>query len=186
MADLTPIYGGSGSEGDNSSTPSFRENRQFKIFKRFVSVPQLQQVVYKFTSTYPLNIIVRSINLYAGGREYVVYPDDDRNTFTGTLTSVTPAPVNGNLRVGLTEHPDSTVAVSFAQGADIFETTNIDGSNGDIALTDGNSNRANNSGESNSVMSGVGADETFWLVFNHIGANGTTSGQFLLQWEEIL
>ncbi len=183
MSELTPIYGGLDDSG--STAASFKENRQFKIFKRLIDVPHGQQIVYKFESTNPVNIMVRSINLYEGGREYIVYPDDDRNTFTGTLTPITPAPVNGNLDIGLSSHPVSGVTVSFAQGSGIFTSTNVDGSNGDISLTDGNNNRANNSGESSSVMSGVGANETFWLVLNHIGTSANTNGQFLLQWEEI-
>lgn len=165
---------------------SFEANYQFRMFNRLVAVPQGQQVVYKFESTNPVNIMLRKINLWSGGREYLVYPDDGQNTFDDGLLG---APlkvfnVNSNLRDGLSSHPVSGVTIRRAQGAGIFTSTNTEPPNGDVALTDGNANRATANYSSDGNRGGVAAGSAFYLVFNHIGANNATNGQYTLLWEE--
>lgn len=181
----SPVFGVRRVAVDAQQT-SFEANEQFRMFDRFVAVPQGQQVVYKFESANAVNIMLRKINLWQGGREYLVYPDDGQNTFDdGLLGSPLPVfNVNGNVRAPLTAHPVSGVTIRKAQGADIFTSTNANPPNGDIALTDGNANRATANYSSDGNRGGVAAGSAFYLVFNHIGANSVTNGQYTLLWEE--
>ncbi len=161
---------------------SFEENTEFKIFYRIQSLSQNNQLVIKFTTVNALNIMVRKINLWEGGREYLVYGDDGSHTVTGTFTDIDVFNVNGNVEGG-GSHPTSLVNASVAIGSGIFTAGSLP-SNGDGVLTDSNANRANNQPLSDNNQSGVASGSTFYLVFNHIGQNSNTKGQFFLQWEE--
>lgn len=165
---------------------SFEANEQFRLFDRLEAIPQGQQVVYKFESVNPVNIMLRKINLWSGGREYLVYPAYAQNTFDDGLLG-SPLPifnVNSNLHGGLVSHPVSGVTIRKAVGAGIFTSTNTTPPNGDLALTDGNNNRATANYSTDGNRGGVSAGGAFYLVFNHIGANGDTNGQYTLLWEE--
>lgn len=167
---------------------SYESNEQFKIFQRMESLSNNDQLVFKFEAENAVNIMIRSINLSSGGREYLVYPDDGNVTFTGTLSSVPVLTVNGNFQdSGLSAHPTSGVTLSKATGAGIFSSTS-EPVDGDLAIApeigNGSNARQTGGGSTNPNMSGVAAGQTFWLVFNHVGANDPTSGQFKLQFEE--
>ena len=166
----------------DSQPSSYEANEQFKIFYRLQGVPQNQQMVLKFESVNALNIMVRKINLWEGGREYLVYGDDGTHTVTGAFTPIPVYNVNSNVEGG-GAHPVSGVSASVAIGANIF----VEGSkpsNGDAAMTDANASRATAQPLSDTNQSGVPASSTFYLVFNNIALNDDTTGQYYLQWEE--
>lgn len=167
----------------DSQPSSYEANEQFKIFYRMQEVPQNQQMVLKFESINALNIMVRKINLWMGGREYLVYGDDGSHTVTGTFTPIPVYNVNSNVQGG-GAHPVSGVSASVAIGANIF-VEGSEPSNGDAALTDANASRATAQPLSDTNQSGVPAGSTFYLVFNNIALNDDTTGQYYLQWEEI-
>lgn len=176
---------------------SYEENRQFKIFRRFVDVPTTDQMVFKFEAAIPCNIMERKINLWAGGREYLVIPYDSENSehaaidallSESTLVDITN--VNGNLEdTGFTTHPASGVTVNYVTGAGLVTIDSTYGSedqypNGDAVQTDSNANRANNALLSSPNMSGVASGQAFLLVFRNISQSAATSGHYYLQWEE--
>lgn len=172
----------------DSQQTSFESNEQFRMFQRLVSIPAGSQLVYKLETVRALNIMLRKINLWEGGREYLVYGDDGQNTFDDGLLG---APikihnVNSNLNDTITSHPVSGVTIRKAVGAGIFTSTNTEPPNGDIALTDGNANRATANYSADDNKGGVAAGGSFYLVFNHIGQTSVTNGQFTLLWEERL
>ena len=161
---------------------SYEANEQFKIFHRILAVPHTSQIVMKFTSINAVNIMVRSINIWKGGREYLVYGEDGSHTVTGSFSPITTRQVNSNVSGGGT-HPVSGVTVEIATGAGVFTAGSLP-SNGDLVMTDSNANRANGQAHADSNKSGIAAGSVFYLVFNHIGQNSVTNGQFYLQWEE--
>ncbi len=166
----------------DSQPSSFEANEQFKIFYRIQNVAQGNQIVLKFETVNALNIMVRKINLWSGGREYLVYGDDGSHTVAGTFSSVPVYSVNGNVEGG-GAHPTSQVTASVAIGSGIFVPGNPP-TNGDGVLTDSQGNRGNNQPLADTNQSGTPSNVTFYLVFNHIGANDASDGQFYLQWEE--
>lgn len=176
----------------DSQPTSFEENAQFRIFHRFIEIPNSNDIVFKFTATNPVNIMERKINLWKGGREYLVIPDDGSYSAVDSLltTTVPVRTVNGNLQdSGLPSHPVSgvTVVMSSASGlASVFGIVSTSQyPNGDAVQTDGNANRANNSLLAAPNASGVAAGQSFYLVHLGISASNTeTSGHFTVQWEE--
>ena len=163
---------------------SFVDNHQFRYFESFHDVPYGSQVVYYFQTVNPVNIVFRKLDLYQGGREYLVYGTTGV-TFTGTLGSPLPIhTVNNNLKPSNITHPVSGVTVRKAVGAGIFSSTATP-PHGTICLTDGNSNRASATYAPNDQKSGVAAGQSFYLVLNHIGSNNNTSGQITVLWEEL-
>lgn len=176
---------------DNQPT-SYEENYEFKIFRRFINVPTTDQMVFKFTAGIDCNIMERKINIWAGGREYLVIPDTGQYpALDAQLSVVTVTNVNGILTdSGLPVHPTSQVTVLYGTGAGLIGDVNSTfGSesqypNGDAVQTDGNANRANNSLLSTPNRSGVAAGQAFYLFFRNISQSTATSGHFYLQWEE--
>lgn len=164
---------------------SFEDNEQFRFFDRIVDVPYTSQVVYKITvGANPINLFKRRINLWEGGREYLVYADDGNVTFTGTLAdSGVITPLNTNLSVGLPSHKNTQASAQRADGASIFSSTSEPVS-GTAALTDGNANRASTQYSNDDERLGVAAGTVIWAVFEHIGANNDTNGHYELAWEE--
>ena len=169
----------------DSQQTSFEENEQFRFFDRLVEVANANQVVYKVTVGNPVNVFRRAVNLWEGGREYLVFPDSANVTFTGSLTDVTSeiGEVNSNLREGLASHPVSTMQVQKAVGAGIFSSTDkpILGTG---VLTDGNANRATNSYEDNGARAGIARNAVLWITLNPIGSVSSTNGQVELVYEE--
>jgi hypothetical protein len=172
----------------DSQQTSFESNEQFRIFHRFVNVPDNQQMVFKFEATNPVNIQDRKINLWSGGREYLVIPDDGSY---GAIDAVLNTPVwvrvvNSNLRdSGVDAHPVSGVTVNYGTGTDLFNIGDSDQfSNGDAVLSDGSKNSGNSNMLDSPNLSGVKENSSYYLVFRGIGGNSATSGHFLVQWEE--
>lgn len=166
---------------------SFEENSQFRIFHRMIGIASTDQIVFKFDSTNAVNIMERKINLWEGGREYLVIPDDGSYgaVDAALTTSVQVRTVNGNLSDSkLPVHPTSGVTVSYGTGAGLFSISDTEQfPNGDAVKTDNNSGRANNQLLASPNLSGVAAGQAFYLVFLPLGS-GNTSGHFLVQWEE--
>lgn len=175
----------------DSQQTSYEQNYQFKVFHRLISVPATTQAVFKFEATNPVNIQERKINLWNGGREYLVVPDTGQYpTLDAKLTiPVDITAVNGNTEdSGLPSHPESgvTVTLGLLTGADIITIGNNDQfPNGDAVKVDssGGSNKGNNQPLSTPNKSGVKRDQSFYLIFTDI-AGVETSGHFYLQWEE--
>lgn len=172
----------------DSQQTSFESNQQFRIFHRFINVPDNQQMVFKFAVTNPVNIQDRKINLWSGGREYLVIPDDGSY---GAVDAVLTTPVqvrtvNNNLRdSGLDAHPVSGVTVDYGTGAGLFTIGDTDQfPNGDAVLSDAAGNKGNSNLLDSPQLSGIGANQAFYLVFTGINGNSGTSGHFLVQWEE--
>lgn len=172
---------------DNQPT-SFETNEQFRIFHRFIGVPNAEQMVFKFSVTNPVNIQDRKINLWSGGREYLVVPDDGSYGAVDPLltTPVQVRTVNNNLRdSGLPSHPVSGVTVVYGTGSNLIPIADTDQfPNGDAVLTDASGNKGNSNLLESPNLSGVGENQSFYLVFTGINGNDGTSGHFLVQWEE--
>lgn len=183
----------------DSAPSSFDENRQFRFFEDLSipdfgavggagsGVPASSQLVYRIASTYEMQVFLRQINVWQGGRKYLVYPADGNETYDNSSevdVSDQIYPTNGILRDGLTQHPESGVTITRAFGQNIFSTTSKP-RNGTAALTDGNSNRASSSYTANGDRGGVGAGQSFYLVFDHIGSNNATLALYLIAFEVI-
>ena len=144
--------------------------------------------MFKFAVTNPVNIQDRKINLWSGGREYLVIPDDGSYSAVDAAltTPVQVRTVNNNLRdSGLPSHPVSGVTVSYGTGADLFTIADTDQfPNGDAVLSDAAGNKGNSNLLESPNLSGVGENQTFYLVFLGINGNSGTSGHFIVQWEE--
>jgi hypothetical protein len=172
----------------DSQQTSFEANEQFRIFHRFIGVPNNTQMVFKFAVTNPVNIQDRKINLWSGGREYLVIPDDGSyGAVDASLTTpIQVRTVNNNLRdSGLPSHPVSGVTVSYGTGNSLFGIADTDQfPNGDAVLSDASGNKGNSNLLESPSLSGVGANQAFYLVFLGINGNSGTSGHFLVQWEE--
>jgi hypothetical protein len=167
---------------------SFQDNRQFRLFDRLLDILPTDQVVYYFQTVYPLFIILRMINVYSGGREYLVYGVGDFS-FTGTLGSPLPIRnVNGHLRAGTLVHPTSGVVVRKAVGAGIFTPNTTLASNGTMVASSISGASQSSVYTPDGIKSGVSAGQSFYLVLNHIGpttGGNNTFGQFNLSWEEL-
>lgn len=172
----------------DSQQTSFEANEQFRIFHRFIGVPDNQQMVFKFSVTNPVNIQDRKINLWSGGREYLVVPDDGSYSAVDPLltTPVQVRTVNNNLRdSGLPSHPVSGVTVIYGTGSNLIPIADTDQfPNGDAVLSDATGNKGNSNLLESPNLSGVGENQSFYLVFTGINGNSGTSGHFLVQWEE--
>lgn len=166
---------------------SFDDNRQFRFFDVLTAVPHTSELVYKFTATNPVVILLRELDLYQGGRLYLVHGTDGVTFNDALLEDVSNQifRVNGDLsKSGRSVHPTTGVTVEKATvAAGTFVYTNPP-PNGTIVLTDGNANRATSAYGPSDQLAGVYAGQSFYLVFNHIGANNATGGIFQLQYEE--
>lgn len=168
----------------DSQPTSFEANEQFKIFYRIVDVSTSDQIVMRFDTVNALNIMVRKINLWEGGREYLVYANDGTHSVSGTFTALPVYAVNNNLAdSGLATHPVSGVTADVAIGSNIFQQGS-EPTNGYGVLTATANNRVNNQPLADSNQSGVAAGLSFYLVFNNISQSDDSNGQFYLQWEE--
>lgn len=172
---------------------SFEENRQFRLFFEAsgafsASVPALptgQQLVLKFNSLNAINVFVRRPEVWQGGIKYLVFPDNEQITFTGTLAPLSRiTPVNGNLADSrLPAHPTTGVSIEWAMGTGIFTSTDWP-RNGTVVKTDGNSNRSTNNYSPSDERSGVGANQSFWLVMNSL-AQGDSLFLLTIMYEEV-
>jgi len=164
----------------------FTANQQFRLFDELVAVPAASQLVYKFTATNPLYVILRTINIWAGGRKYTVVPADGNETYdpTGEVDiSDQLYPTNGVLSGDLITHPATGVTVTRNVGAGIFSSTSKP-RNGTAVLTDGNQNRASSAYTANGDRGGVAGGQSFYLVFDHIGSSNATDGLFMIVYNE--
>lgn len=58
------------------SRPSkFYEHKQFRFFDRLEAVATTSQIVYKVTVDTDIEVFERNLELWSGGREYLVYKD---------------------------------------------------------------------------------------------------------------
>jgi hypothetical protein len=162
---------------------SFEENTQFKYFDELVDIAYGSQVVYKITLTNPINLFLRKLSLYTGGRKYRVYPAS-QVTFTGTLTnSGIISPMNQNLSKYNTTHPVTGLTIQRSVGSGIITTTGnpLDGLD---VLTDGNANRASSEFDAEGERQGYSGDQIVYVILNPLGGNGVSSGFYKLIWEE--
>ena len=177
----------------DSQQTSFESNNQFRFHILFSAlwgsdlppIPSSEQLVLKFTTLNPVNILTRTPEVYIGGFVYRVFADDENVTFTGTLSDISDNifSINGNLiDSGLEAHPESAVSIEYAIGSDIFRSTSKS-PNGTVALSDGNSNKSTNTYSPNDLRAGVKGNQTFWLVFDTL-ANHSVSGMFTISYEE--
>lgn len=166
---------------------SFEDNRQFRYFEVLDSVSHTSEIVYKFTATNPVVILLRQLDLYQGGRLYVVHRTDGVTFNDGLLSDASNRifNVNGDLtKSGRTVHPATGVTMQKAVvAAGTFISANSP-PNGTVVLTDGNANRATTAYGPSDQLAGVSAGQSFYLVFNHIGQNNATSGLFQIIYEE--
>lgn len=185
----TTSGGNTGRVKTDSQPSSFEENYQFRIFHRFIGVPNGTQMIFKFAVTNPVNIQDRKINLWSGGREYLVVPVIGAGIQEAEAALTTPVQVrtvNNNLRdSGLPSHPVSGVTVTYGTGVGLIAIADDDQfPNGDAVLSDASGNKGNSNLLESPNLSGVGENQSFYLVFSGINGNDGTSGHFLVQWEE--
>lgn len=190
---LTSPFEGVARIATDSQPSAFYENSQFRLFDDISAlnagdgVPHTSQLVYHFETVNPVIVYLRQINIWQGGRRYLVYPADGNETYSATGEvdiSDQLYPTNGILHPGLSSQPATTVTVKRKIGAGIFSTTSKP-RNSTASLTDGNANRAASAYTANGDQGGVGGGSGFYLVFDHIGANNETKGLFLVAYSEI-
>lgn len=176
----------------DSQQTSFEQNTQFRYFDELRDIAYTDQVVYKLIFSNPLNLYLRRLALWQGGRSYEVY-SDAQVTFGGTLEdSGVISPINQNLNKNITVLPTTGVSIQRSVGTGII-TINNDPSTGSpytpfdglISLTDGNANRASSELDAEGDKLGYTGGQTVWAVLNPIGANNETNGFFKLKWEEL-
>ncbi len=170
----------------DSQQTSFEKNTQFRFFDRFVDVPYGSQIVYKLTISAPINIIQRTLLVWSGGRDYLIYKDVAGLAFTGALAdSGSIAPLNENLASIYETHPLKTVSIQRAVGVDIFTpATNQNPIGGTAAATEGNAtNKPSSEYSPNDTRYGA-SPQVLWLVLGNIGGNVNTNGQYELIWEQ--
>lgn len=165
---------------------SYEENRQFRFFDRIDGLSSNNQLVYKLETVNPITVGPRVIELWGGGREYLVYPDDGNVTFTGTLGSALPIRTVNTIKAPWRDTlPASGVTIRKATGNGIFTSTS-DPVNGTGLIAEGQGSSKSTTYSQSGERAGVGAGVSFWLVFNHLSAAGNkqTNGQYRLSWEE--
>lgn len=167
----------------DSQPTSFENNSQFHIFYQINELAFADQLVMKFDSINAINIMARKINLWEGGRTYLIYNNDGTHTTVPTVFAPLKIyPVNSNVQGG-GSHPVSELSIGVAIGSGIF----VNGSeafNGNAVLTDSNNNRASNQALTIDNLAGYKAGTSLYLVMDSIGFNSDTNGHFYLQWEE--
>ncbi len=169
----------------DSQQTSFENNSQFHLFYRMQEIPSGSQMVIKLDIVNPINIMKREIDVWTGGREYLIYREDGTHiapaVFDDTLDNY---PVNENVQGG-GAHPVSAVIAQIAIGSGIFdENGGTPAFNGSASVTDSGANKATSQSSESAGLAGYAAGTTLYLVFDHIGANNDTSGHYYLQWEE--
>lgn len=193
---ITSTNKGVGRFAVDAQPTSFEDNTEFRFFEDLSlqeyrnptvdnSIPANKVLVYKFTTTDPVNILLRTLNVWTGGRKYLVFPVDGNETITGgSFEDVSDLIFtnNNNLRAGLSTHPVNNVTVE-KRIADSFVTTS-DARTGTATKTDGNNNRAISSYQPDGNKSGVAATQSFYLVmFNLDSGSDPTSMLFTVGFE---
>jgi hypothetical protein len=156
----------------------FYKKIQFQYYDRLLDVSTSNQVVYKFVMNTPVEVIGRELDLYAGGREYLIYRDSPAVTFTGTLSD------SGLLRNinAIGGSPSSQSTIQRAIGAGIFSCTDHPVIGVPIVVGNGGSRR-NTVYTPDTLRVGL-EPSTVWIVMNNLG-NASTKGSFILTYEEV-
>lgn len=165
---------------------SFEQNAQFRFFDRLVDIPYGSQIVYKLTITQPINVFQRTLLVWSGGREYLIYKDITGLSFTGSLAdSGSITPLNENLASIYETHPLKTVSIQRAVGVGIFTpAANQRPIGGTAAATEGNTtNKPSSEYSPNDTRYGA-SPQVLWLVLGNIGGNVNTNGHYELIWEQ--
>lgn len=176
----------------DSQQTSFESNTQFKFFDDVSGANALADtdiLIYRFTSVNALKIQLRLINGWKGGRKYIVYPDTGSETITGgawsDVTSTHVSPINNDLSdSGLPSHPVSGVTVEKRIATAFSTTAPKRTGTAYLVPSSGGGNQAVSSYTASGNASGVGAGQSFLLVFTN--NDGTADSEFLyqLEWEE--
>lgn len=171
----------------DSQQTSFEDNTGFAFFDRTIGLDDTEQLVYKVTLTNPVNLTLREIELFTGGREYLAYPDTGTHTFTGTLEPAgTTTPENQNLGKNKQSFPVTGVTIEKAIGEDIFTPdAAVKPTAGSIIVSSGNANQATTQYNADSRKLGIPGGVSFFLVMNHLGSTVPTHMLFRLRWEEL-
>lgn len=165
---------------------SFEKNFQFCFFDRLINIPYGSQIVYKLTITQPINVFQRTLLVWSGGREYLIYKDVAGLSFTGVLAdSGSIAPLNENLASIYETHPLKTVSIQRAVGVGIFTpAANQQPIGGTASVTEGNAtNKPSSEYSPNDTRYGA-SPQVLWLVLSNIGGNVNTNGHYELIWEQ--
>lgn len=176
----------------DSQQTSFEANHQFKFFDDVSGANALtstQILIYRFTSVNALKIQLRLINGWKGGRKYIVYPNTGGEAITGgswaNITSTHLSPINNDLsESGLSSHPTSGVTVEKRIATAFGTTAPKRTGTAYLVPSSGGGNQAASSYTASGNASGVGAGQSFLLVFTN--NNGNVDSEFLyqLEWEE--
>lgn len=164
---------------------SFEQNTQFKFVYEIDSVATGNQLVFKLTiGANPINLFLRYLSTWAGGRKYYVLPES-AVTFNGTLGAALPIyPINQNLRDGLSEHPATDVTMQVAIGSNIATYDPADKTAMTACLSGGNAIVSSSEFDSNSLRLGYSANQVVWVVMENISQAAATKGVYKLFWEE--
>lgn len=190
MSLLTGVFDRTNRLAVDSQQTSFEENRQFKFYDDCTNTDGIASgniLIYKFSSANALKIQLRLINGIAGARKYTVYPFTGTETIMGgTFTDVKAtklSPINNDLSVsGLAVHPTSGVTVEKRLATAFSTTAPKRTGTAYIASSTGNTSVSSYTASGNA--SGVGAGNSFLLVFENINGNDLSEFLFQLEWEE--
>lgn len=174
----------------DSQPTSFEENTQFRFIDTWEDVSNTDSILYLFEQTAPIVIFSRDLSLYTGGRSYYVIPYDESDTYTGTQETLTrvPLPLNGLLRDGLTEHPDSNVTITrytvtaFTHANEFIEMSQV------IAPTSGLTKVAGDYSSESLRFGTETCSESdplrYWIYLPNLESTDDSNGYWKLCWEE--
>ncbi len=169
----------------DSQQTSYEENAQFRYFDRISAVPNGSQIVYKFTTANPLNVLQRYFELSSGGRQLLVYPHTENIVFTGTLVdSGRITPINSNLSPNNATHPVTGFTAQRAVGSGIFSTTDLP-IDGVSVVSDSQGNASSSSFSADGLRTGVPSGTVSYFVLNSIANNDAASGALRFVYEEL-
>ena len=162
---------------------SFEKNFQFGFFDQFLNVPSTSQLVYKVTIGRDSILFNRSNELWAGGRELLVYADVGV-TFTGVLSATgNVKAMNRILSDIYTVHPAAQITFQRAIGAGIFSSTSKPLAGAAIVTSGATAQKAAEYAASD-IRIGWPAGTVLWYVYNPIVTNEATSGHTEIIWEQ--
>lgn len=176
----------------DSGQTSYEGNLQFRFFDEWhanastPTVPNTSQIVYKFNTTYPINITARVLEIWSGGRTYRVYPANNNVTFNDALLIDQPRvyAVNSYLNEYITTHPVSGVTVGRYIGTPAFTSTD-EPRNGTVVIAPSGNKQQSVTYSQSGERAGLAAGVSFYLVLDQVDTiNTDTECMFRLQWEE--
>lgn len=160
------------------------EGKMFKINHRFSGLDSSDQLVFKINLGSDIEVISRHIDLWEGGLEYFAILDEGQYPDVDALLANSAIIYPMNPKIGTPSL--STGSYGVLSGTDVITIADDDQfSITDLCMT-GSSNSASSSDSTDDTLSVQPSGASFYLVFNHLGANNqSSSGHYELIFKEL-